>query len=68
MTTIGVKAFYNCKVLTKVTIQSTALKRVGNNAFGKTAKKLIVKVPAKKRAAYKKLLKGKGLSKLAKVK
>ena len=65
---IGSKAFYNCKALGKVTVKSTALKKVGSNAFAKTAKKLTIYVPAKKKAAYKKLLKNKGLSKAAKIK
>ena len=65
--TIGSKAFYNCKALTKVTIKSTSLKKVGSKAFTKTSKKITVKVPKKKKSAYKKLLKNKGLSKKAKI-
>ena len=64
--TIGSKAFYNCKKLTKVTIKSTVLKKVGSKAFTKTSKKITIKVPKKKKTAYKKLLKKKGLSKQAK--
>ena len=64
--TVGSKAFYNCKKLTKVTIKSTALKKVGSKAFTKTSKKITIKVPKKKKTAYKKLLKKKGLSKQAK--
>lgn len=65
---IGVKAFYGCTALTNLTIKSVKLtsKTVGDKAFtnaGKSNyKKLTVNTPEKKRAAYKKLLKKKGLS------
>ena len=68
MSSIGAKAFYNCKALKTVTIKSTTLKKVGSKAFTNTAKKITIKAPAKKKAAYKKLLKNKGLSKNAKFK
>ena len=65
--TIDAKAFYNCKALTKITIKSTILKKVGSKAFSKTSSKVTVKVPKKKKSAYKKLLRSKGLSKKAKI-
>ena len=65
--TIDAKAFYNCKSLTKMTIKSTVLKKVGSKAFSKTSSKVTVKVPKKKKSAYKKLLRSKGLSKKAKI-
>ncbi len=68
LSSIGAKAFYNCKALKTVTIKSTTLKKVGSKAFTNTAKKITIKAPAKKKAAYKKLLKNKGLSKNAKFK
>lgn len=68
LTKIGSKAFYKCRKLGSITIKSTKLKSVGKQAFTGTAKKLVVKVPAKKRVAYRKLLKNKGLSKYAKIK
>ena len=73
VTKIGSKAFYNCKKLTSVKIASQKLKEknVGSNAFknaGKSNyKKLKVKVPSKKRKAYQKMLKKRGLSSKVKV-
>ena len=51
-----------------VHIRSAVLKSIGNGAFKGIDKKAAVKVPAKKLKSYKKLLKGKGLSKAAKIK
>ena len=67
---IGVKAFYNCKALKKITIKTSklTLKSIGKNAFKGTAKKATVKVPKKKLKLYKKILKKRGLSKKAKIK
>ncbi|MDY5498118.1 MAG: metallophosphoesterase, partial [Anaerobutyricum sp.] len=47
--TIGKKAFYGCKNLKKITMKSKVLKKVGAKAFTRTNKKLVIKVPAKKR-------------------
>ncbi|MBQ7066730.1 MAG: leucine-rich repeat protein [Lachnospiraceae bacterium] len=68
VTTIGKKAFYNCKKLKTITIKSTVLKKVGSLAFKNIYKKATIKVPKKKLAAYKKLLKGKGQSSKVKIK
>ena len=57
--TIGAEAFRNCKKLKKITISSTGLKKVGKNAFKGIKANAAVKVPAKKLAGYKKLLKNK---------
>ena len=59
---IGAKAFYGCSKLKTIKISTTKLtaKSVGKNAFGKTGKKCVAKVPKKKLKAYKKLLKKKG--------
>lgn len=65
--TIGAEAFRNCKKLKKITISSTGLKKVGKNAFKGIKANAAVKVPAKKLAGYKKLLKNKGLNKKAKI-
>ena len=65
---IGAKAFYGCKLLKKVTVKSASLKTVGKAAFKKTAARLVIKVPSKKAAVYKKMFKGKGQSKKAKIK
>lgn len=72
VTSIGSKAFFKCKNLKKVTIETTKLKSIAKNAFkgaGSSAyKKLVVKVPKKRLGTYKKLLKKGGLSPKAKVK
>ena len=61
---IGDYAFSGCKKLKTIIIQSKKLttKTVSKKAFKGLAKKVVVKVPKKKRTAYKKLLKKKGLS------
>lgn len=68
VTTIGKKAFYGCKNLKKITVQSTVLKKVGANAFKGINKKATIKVPSKKYKAYKKVLKGKGQAKTVTIK
>lgn len=65
---IGSKAFYNCKALKKVTVKSSVIKSVGGKAFKGTASKLTIQVPKKKVAAYKKIFKGKGQGKKARIK
>ena len=65
---IGAKAFYNCKSLKKITVKGTALKSVGKSALKGTAAKLTIKVPKKQLKAYKKIFKGKGQSKKARIK
>lgn len=74
VTKIGSQAFYGCKNLKKMTIQSKSLqsKNVGAKAFTKAGsakyKKLVVKVPSSKVKTYKKMLRSKGLSKQVTVK
>lgn len=67
---IGKSAFYGCKNLKQITIQSKKLtnKNVGSKAFKNTAAKPTIKVPKSKLAAYRKLLKAKGISSKAKIK
>lgn len=67
---IGKKAFYNCKNLKKITINSTSLtkKTIGAKAFKNTSNKAVVKVVKKKLKTYKKILVAKGISKKAKIK
>ena len=67
---IGKKAFFQCKKLKTIQINSKKLtaKTVGAKAFAKTFAKAKVKAPKAKRAAYKKFLYKKGLSKNAKIK
>lgn len=67
ITKIGVSAFQGCKKLKTITISSKKLKTVGKKAFSGIYAKAKVKVPSGKKKAYKKLLKGKGLSKKAKI-
>lgn len=62
VTSIGSKAFYNCKKLKTVTIKSRKLKSVGKNAFKGIYKKAKVTVPKSKYKAYRKLLKKAGFS------
>lgn len=62
VTSIGSKAFYNCKKLKTVTIKSRKLKSVGKSAFKGIYKKAKVTVPKSKYKAYRKLLKKAGFS------
>ena len=55
--TIGAKAFYNLKKLSKVTINSKKVKKIGKKAFFKKGKKLTIKVNKKAKKNIKKLLK-----------
>ncbi|MEY8518517.1 leucine-rich repeat domain-containing protein [Lachnospiraceae bacterium 29-84] len=63
VTKIGSGTFKNCKKLTTVTITSTKLKSVGKNAFKGIKSNAKIKVPAKKRNAYRKILQKKGQGK-----
>lgn len=67
---IGSKAFYGCKQLKKITIKTTKLtsKKVGSKAFKGIAAKATIKVPKKKLASYKKILKAKGVGSKATIK
>lgn len=64
VTKIGKGAFYGDKALKKVTIRSSMLTAVDKTAFLKCHKKMKIGVPKKKYSAYKKLLKGKALTKI----
>lgn len=68
ITTIGSKAFYKCKNLKNITIKTSklTLSKIGGSAFKDTYKKAKFKVPAKKKALYKKILVKRGASKKAK--
>lgn len=63
VTKIGSGAFKNCKKLATVTITSTKLKSVGKNALKGIKSNAKIKVPAKKRNAYRKILQKKGQGK-----
>lgn len=62
---IGRLAFANCKNLKKVIIKSSSLskKSIGNQCFKNIHKKAIIKVPAKKKSAYRKWFKKCGFNK-----
>ena len=66
--TIGKAAFSGDAKAKKFTIKTKVLKRVGAKAFKGVNKKAVIKVPAKKLKAYKKLLKDKSLAKTVKIK
>lgn len=67
VTAIGSGAFYGCKNLKMITIQGKRLKTVKKDAFKGIKSTARIKVPAKKFASYKKLLKGKGQGKKVKI-
>ena len=70
MKTIGKYAFYGCKNLKKITIQTKSLnkKNVGKKAFKGIHSKAVITVPKSKIAAYDKLLTDKGVGPKAKFK
>ncbi len=69
VTAIQKNAFKNCKKLKKIVINTTKLKAdtVGKNAFSGIHKNAVIKVPADKLSAYKKIFKKRGLPKTAKI-
>ena len=60
--TIGKNAFKNCTALKSVRIYSKAIKKVGKAAFKGLPKKCVMRVPASKVKAYKKLFKKAGFN------
>jgi uncharacterized protein YjdB len=64
---IGSKAFYNCKKLKTLTINSSKIKSVGSNAFKKMYGKAKIKVPSSKVKYYKKLFAKKGQKSTVKI-
>lgn len=67
VTTIGKQAFYGCKALKSITINSKVLKTVGSSAFKGIYAKATIKVPSANLKAYTKLLKGKGQASTVKI-
>lgn len=63
VTSIAKNAFKNCKNLKTITVTSTCIKNVGDNAFRGIDKKAKIKVPSSKLKTYKKIFAGKGQSK-----
>ena len=67
VTKIGSKAFYGCKKLSDVKVNTKKLKSVGSNAFKGTKASLKITVPSSKYGSYKNLFKKAGLGSKAKV-
>lgn len=67
---IGKKAFWGCTGLKNIVLKTSKLskKSVGNAAFKKIGKKTVIKVPAKKKKAYKAILRAKGAGEKVKIK
>jgi hypothetical protein len=65
-TTIGAKAFFNCKKLNSFSVTGLKLKKVGSNAFKNTNSKITFKCPKSKLKDYTKFFKKAGASKKAK--
>ena len=65
ITTIGAKAFLNCKALSNMEIstKSLSMNRTGNSAFKGIKFNCTVKVPKQKNSLYKKILRAKGAGK-----
>ncbi len=59
---IGKKAFYNCKKLERVTIQSKKITKIESKAFYKNAKTLRFKLPKSKMSKYKRMIQKSGIS------
>lgn len=57
--TIGANAFSGSAKLKNVTIKSAGITKIGKNAFKNIKKNATIKVPSKKKKAYKRLLKNK---------
>lgn len=68
VTKIGKNAFQGDKKLKTITVKSKKLTSVGKAAFKGINAKAVIKVPKAKRAAYKKLFKGKGQGKKVTIK
>lgn len=64
---IGSKAFYNCKNLKTLTINSTKVKSVGTNALKNVYSKAKIKVPSSKLKSYQKLFAKKGQKSTVKI-
>lgn len=60
--TIGKNAFKGCSKLTKLTVKSAKITKLGKNVLKGTNKKLVVKVPKKCKTAYSDMLKKSGFT------
>lgn len=70
VSSIGAKAFAKCKKLSRITIKTTKLKsaKIGSQALKGISSKAVIKVPASKKASYKKILLKRGVTKKMKIK
>ena len=66
---IGSQSFANCRGLKKIVIKTSFLKSssVGKSAFSNIFKKANIKVPVKKKNAYIKILRSKGVSRQSRI-
>lgn len=64
VTGISKNSFKSAKKLKKITIMSAAIKNIGKNAFSGISLKAKIKVPSKKLASYRKLIKKSGFKKV----
>ena len=62
VTKIGSKAFYGDKAIKTITVKSKSIKTIGAKAYTGVKKTAKIKVPAAKKAAYKKLAKKAGFT------
>ena len=67
VTSIGANAFSGCKNLKSIVIKTNKIKTIGANAFKGINSKAVIKVPGKKLAKYKKLIKKAKAPKKAKI-
>lgn len=67
VTGISKNSFKGAKKLKKITIKSAAIKNIGKNAFSGISLKAKIKVPSKKLASYRKLIKKSGFKKVKSV-
>lgn len=68
VTAVNKKAFSKCKKLKFITIRSKMLRVIGKNAFKGVNKRAVIRVPSSKLKMYKKLMKGKGITKIMRIK
>ena len=69
VTSIGKKAFYNCKKLKKIKIRTGKLtkRNVGSKAFSGIHAKAVFKVPGNKLSQYKKMIRSRGAGKKVRI-
>lgn len=68
VTKISSKAFYNCKKLKTVTINSKKISSIGASAFKNIHKRAVIKTPKGKKTKYQQMIKKSGIASTVKVK